>query len=289
MVNTANAHAFSDTTMNVWTAPLGTAYPTTPTSLWTAIAGWQPIGWLSDAGMVLSQAQQETKVYGLQGNGLVRVIRSQQEKRIAFTALEWNAVSEALAFPGSTLASTGFTAEVQTITVTATGGTFAGITVVGYGTLTGVAYNVSTASLATQLTNLVGGTVTVTGTAGTSYVITFPASMGNVALSTLNTTGLTGGSATIATTTPGVTGVNTRSVANYTGQNLRQFGFDAVDGSYHKRFIALNAEAVASGDIALVGTALATIPMTVYCYADSAGFPLYDVNDFPGTGTGLFT
>lgn len=290
MVDTTKIHVFGDSTCNVWTAPLGTAYPTSPLpTAWGA--GWQPLGWLSDAGIVLSQAMQETKVYGYQGAGMVRDIRTQLEKRFAFTALEWNAVTLGLTFPGTSVTSTGFTAEVQTITITGspTGGTFT-ITVAGYGSYV-AAYNVPTATLATALTTLLGATVTVTGTAGTSYVITFPSSAGDIALSSV-TSAVTGGTSptvTIATTTPGVTGVNTRNVVNYTGQNLRMFGIDIVDGSRHLRAVAPNAEAVSSGDIPLTGTALATLPMTTYCYPDANGSPLYIYDDFPGTGSGLFT
>lgn len=98
-----------------------------------------------------------------------------------------------------------YTAEVQTVTVTATGGT---LTYSFNGVVSSAqAYNVATGTLATQLSTAWGITVGVAGTAGTSYVLTFPASLGNVATVVLGTASLTGGSATIATTTPG-TGAN---------------------------------------------------------------------------------
>jgi hypothetical protein len=95
-----------------------------------------------------------------------------------------------------------FTAEVQTITMAATGGSW----IPSYKGVPGgsALYNVPTATLQTSLRaawNM--ATLAVTGVAGTTYTITFPAGRGNVPLVTLNTSALTGGSATIVETTPG--------------------------------------------------------------------------------------
>jgi hypothetical protein len=99
-----------------------------------------------------------------------------------------------------------YTAEVQTITMTGTAGTWsasrvnsAGVTV----TATGIIPAVTTANLAAALLAAWGITVGVTGTAGSSYVLTYPAALGNVPTATLGVSALTGGTATIAETTPG--------------------------------------------------------------------------------------
>lgn len=108
-----------------------------------------------------------------------------------------------------------YTADVQTITGTATGGTF---TLTWNGITTSAqAYNVATATLATALNTawaayLRTGTITVTGTAGTSYIITFPAAVGLAPVIVLGVTALTGGTATIAHTTPGA-GANPATAA----------------------------------------------------------------------------
>ena len=99
--------------------------------------------------------------------------------------------------------------EVQTISVTATGGTFT----VSYNGVTTAAqaYNVATATLQTALQGLstVGsGNVLVTGTPGTTYTCTFASALANQDVQTLvlGTGSLTGGSATLAITTPGSSG-----------------------------------------------------------------------------------
>jgi len=95
---------------------------------------------------------------------------------------------------------------VQTITITATGGTFT--VTIGGQTTPAQAFNVATATLATALQGLssvgIAANVAVTGTAGTSYVITFlGAAAGLNALAVLNTAALTGGTATVAAATTG--------------------------------------------------------------------------------------
>lgn len=99
-----------------------------------------------------------------------------------------------------------YTADVQTVTVTATGGT---LTYTWNGiTLAAQAFNVANATLTTAMNTawaayLRTGSIAVTGTPGTNQVITFPAAVGLATLITLSVTSLTGGSATIAHTTPG--------------------------------------------------------------------------------------
>ena len=97
------------------------------------------------------------------------------------------------------------TDEVQTITVTASGGTFT-ITVDGE-TTSALAYNASPSTVQTAidaLSNTADGDVTVGGSAG-ALTLTYGGQWAgtNVALATLGTGSLTGGSATIAQTTAG--------------------------------------------------------------------------------------
>lgn len=104
------------------------------------------------------------------------------------------------------------TAEVQTITVDATGGTF---TVTWNGaTTSALAFNVSAASFTTAMDAIADGTgnVVVTGGpgaagGGTPYTLTWSAGRGNVPAPTTDATSLTGGAGTavVATTTAGVT------------------------------------------------------------------------------------
>lgn len=96
--------------------------------------------------------------------------------------------------------------EVQTITGSATGGTFTA-SFGGY-TTPAQPYNVSPATLQAALEALpsIGtGNVTVAGTAGTSYDITFGGVLAAQGVETIviDGTALTGGTATIAVTTPG--------------------------------------------------------------------------------------
>lgn len=103
------------------------------------------------------------------------------------------------------------TAEVQTVTMTGTSGTWT-LTFPMFGgkTLTGLAFNISAAALQALINSLVyrgAPAVTVSLSTGV-YTITFPAILGNVAVMVADSTGLTGGTATVATTTPGVASIN---------------------------------------------------------------------------------
>lgn len=85
------------------------------------------------------------------------------------------------------------TSEVQTITVTATGGTFT-ITYDGQ-TTAAIAYNASTAAVQTALwalSNIADNDVAVTGSAG-AYTLTWINSLGDVAQPTTDVTNLEGG------------------------------------------------------------------------------------------------
>lgn len=98
---------------------------------------------------------------------------------------------------------------VQTIGVTATGGTFT-VTVqtpAGPKTTAALAFNITTALLATALQGLDGvdtNDVAVTGTAGTSYVLTWSNSKAGTPVQvSVNPAALTGGTATLTNTAVG--------------------------------------------------------------------------------------
>lgn len=113
------------------------------------------------------------------------------------------------------------TAEVQTVDLSGdddpTGGTWT-LTLPMFGgkVLTGLAWNISAATLQATINSLVyrGANLVTVGKVGFVYTITFPAILGNVgAVSTDNGAGLTGGGGdtfaiTILTTTPGVASIN---------------------------------------------------------------------------------
>ena len=91
------------------------------------------------------------------------------------------------------------TSEIQTITMTATGGTFK-VTIPAFGVQTGAeAFNVSAATLQADLRTATGNNAITVALSGGVYTITFPAAMGDVGLAVLDTSLLTGGTATVAT------------------------------------------------------------------------------------------
>lgn len=293
-LNVGNVHAYGDTTQRVWTSPIGGG--TAPTSpLPAAIGtGWYDLGWLSDNGVTAALAQQETKKYGWQGGGIIRVLRSQFEKTFAIECEEENAVTCGLYYPGTTVTTTGATAEVQTIAITGTptAGTFA-VTLPGYGTAT-MLYNETLATFATKFAAATGVNIAnPTGTPSTSYVVTFPVGLGNVPQMTVNITSDTGATAGAVTTgTAGVTGVNTRPVTAFSGQNLRQFAIDLVDGSgataVHRRLYIPNGEAEPTGSVVFKGSDTTVYQFTINTYPDSSGAYYYDINDNDAVGSGLY-
>lgn len=292
--NTANVHSYGDLLQSVATAPIGSTLPPS-SAIWTPgvwPAGWYDLGWLSDTGLTDTEAYNETKKYGWQGGTLVRVLRNQAEKTLQFEALEENAATVGLLRPNVTTTTTGAVAEVQTIAFTGTGtaGTWTDY-LPGYGTATGLAYNIATAALATALNTAFGMTgITVTGTAGTTYTVTFPAAAGNVPTQVVNTTGITGVTANNVTVgTPGVNGVNSRPLQPYTGRNLRYFGVDLVDGGVWKREIYTNAEAVRNGGQTYKADDDTIYPFTLNCYLDSTGAWGYEMDNNPALASGLFT
>lgn len=118
----------------------------------------------------------------------------------------------------ATQTGTGGNSEVKTITITnsPTGGTWSWVDAT-YGTVSGLAYNISAASLQTALETPYGaGNVTVAGSAGGPFTVTFGGTLAHVNIpdTTFVNTTLTGGNATVAVTTttqgsPGTSEVQT--------------------------------------------------------------------------------
>lgn len=267
--NSNNIFAATDPGYNVSTAVYGTPGPTTPTGALNA--AFYGLGLLTDNGLSEGHTTNDNSIFDMAGQ-LQRIIRNQETREFTFEALEENAVVLGLRYPGSSVTSSGGTAEVQTITISGvpTGGTFT-VSLPGYGSYT-AAYNVTTAALATALSSAFGITVTVTGTAGTSYVVTFPIASGNVPQMLVDGSGLTGGTtpgASVATTTPGVNGTNTRDVGAGTLRNLRAWVLDVIDGAVNKRVWVPNGEAVMTGTVAYTSSGAAISQFTLTAYPDS--------------------
>lgn len=275
-----NAHAWGDVTQAVYTAAIGAAAPTAP--LPTDIGdGWYDLGWLSDSGVTESNTFNETKKYGWQGGGLIRVLRNQFERPHKFQCLEENAVTVGLMRPGSAITVTSGTSEVQTVTLTGTGtaGTFT-LSLPGHGTASALTYNITTSALADALNAAFSMSgITVTGTAGSSYVVTFPASAGDLPLMTAvnSITGVT--AITVVETTAGQNPIYTQGQGTQATRNMRQWAIDLVDGSVHKRRWFPTAEAILSGDAVYSNTDLTVYEFTLNPYADDNGFFYYDITD----------
>ena len=124
---------------------------------------------------------------------------------------------------GSAAAPSAGTDEVQTETVTATGGTRTLTVQIGANaqTTTALAYNAAAATIQSALdalSNVAPGDIVVSGTG--PYVYTFAQAFADqdVALITVGTFGLTGGTSTMATTTPGIG--STHAISRITGYTL---------------------------------------------------------------------
>lgn len=263
-----NVRSFSG--YSVWYGALGTALPSDlATDLSTL--GLSEVGLLSDGGVTEAHSYgNETSIYDMSGS-LIRVLRSQEARTFTFTALETNPNVDTLLYPGSSASSSGATAEVQQVVLTgATGGTF-NLTLPGYGSATGLAYNISNSALASALSGAFGGTVTVAGTSST-YNVTFGGFNADVPQLTYanNLTGTTP-SIAVSTTTPGVPGTVTQNVGAATGRYLRAWVIDLQDGTYHERYVINNGEASQSGDVQKTSSGAAEYAFSLDTYKDSSG------------------
>lgn len=284
-----NLYTFSPSDYSISTSVLGTAMPTTLATSSLALnlpTGWYDCGLLSDAGVTETHTVNETKIYDLLGS-LVRIIRNQEERPWTFECLQDDAITAGLMYPFTTLTTTGGTSEVQTLTITGTptGGTFQ-LSMPGEPTVPAQTYNVTTAALQAALIAAWDVAVTVTGTAGSSYIVTFPSAEGNVNQMSVAYT-FTGGSsptASVATTTPGVTGVNSRPVGAGTARNLRQFCVDLFDGSLSERYLVATGEAVWSGTVTYSGSAVRIAQFTLNTYKDTNGNYYTKLDNNPAQG-----
>ena len=111
--NNTNVNVYADSNYAVWTAPTGTAPPTTLPPANPGVA-FDEVGLLTAAGITEAHSLNETKIYDL-GGSLVRIARNQEERPFTFSALEGNSIVDALRYPGSTSTTSGATAEVQTV------------------------------------------------------------------------------------------------------------------------------------------------------------------------------
>lgn len=166
---------------------------------------------------------------------------------------------------GTTTGGFAGTNEVQTLTLSATGGTFT-LTYSGQ-TTTAIAYNAaaSAVELALEaLSNLVPAEVAVSGSAGGPYTITFTTM--NAALLTASAASLTGGSGTavIAQGTQGASPIDEVEgfslngatggtfTLTYGGQTTAAIDYDATAAEVQAALVALSN--IASGDVVVSGS-----------------------------------
>ena len=166
---------------------------------------------------------------------------------------------------GNTTAGFAGTNEVQTLTLSATGGTFT-LTYSGQ-TTSALAYNASAATVETALealSNLIPAEVAVSGSAGGPYTITF-ATM-NAALLTASAASLTGGSGTavIAQGTQGASPANEADSVSlngatggtftlaYSGQTTAAIAYNATAAEVQAALVALSN--IGSGDVTVTGS-----------------------------------
>lgn len=272
-----SAALFVPSAYSVWSALFGTTPPTSPTA--APGAGWYEVGFLSDQGITEGRNINENKIYDMVGQ-LLAIARNQEERPFTFQALEDNRVVRELRYPGSTLTTGSGTSEVQSLAVTATGGTFT--LTGGYGstgTTTAITVSgLSSSALQTAIRTLPGlSAVTVSGSG--PYAVTYPSTLGDVSQLTADNSLATGGTVTPSTTTPGVAPINTRVVGAGTRQNLRAWLIYADNGRVHKLFSLTNGEATQSGTIGMTGNGASVSEFSLQPYPDAttgAFFTLID-------------
>jgi hypothetical protein len=163
--------------------------------------------------------------------------------------------------------------EVQTLSTTATGGTFTlSLAFEGRtGTTVPIAYNASTATIKAALEGMqrpisAGDIATVTGNWSTGIIITFGGKLANTALPlmTVDNTLATGGTVTIAETTPGAS--ETSDITRATGAQLPLvsfiIGYEGDTASYKKYYnqvvnsvtLNINKGQLSQIDIEMIGS-----------------------------------
>lgn len=111
--NLAGVHTYGDALTVVYQAPLGT---TAPVGLAAPSATFKDVGFLGEDGISLANTVEVAKFKALQGGQLVKTKVTGTERNFKFVALEENAITFGLMYPGATGATaTG----VSTITVPA--------------------------------------------------------------------------------------------------------------------------------------------------------------------------
>ena len=287
----ANVHVYDDQGYAVYVGGSGVSAPTTFTldsnGNVDPPAGFAEVGLLSDNGITEGHNLNETKIYDMSG-ALIRIARNQEERPFTFEALEDNREVRSLLYPGSSVTTTGGTAEVQTVTIsgTPTGGTFT-ISVGNWGTTTPLAYNATSATVQTALRNATGLDIAVTGSAGGPYTVTYPVAAGDVSDATADGSALTGGTspaAAVTITTPGVTGINSTGVGSGTGRNLRPFFIVLKDGGVNKCIAINSGEAAQTGTVGYTGNGAAVYQFTVQPYKDANGHFFTILDNDPAQG-----
>ena len=167
--------------------------------------------------------------------------------------------------------------EVQTLSTTATGGTFTlSLAFEGRtGTTVPIAYNASTATIKAALEGMQrpigpGDIATVTGNWSTGIIVTFGGKLANTALPlmTIDNSLATGGTVTIAETTPGVPRISDITRATSAELPLISFiiGYDGDTASYKKYYnhavnsvtLNINKGQLSQIDIEMIGSTLYT-------------------------------
>lgn len=186
----------------------------------------------------------------------------------------------------ATQTGTGGNVEIKTVTISnsPTGGTWSWVDST-YGTASGLAYNISAASLTTALEVLYSsGNVTATGSDGGPFTVTFGGDLAhtNIPDITFTNTSLTGGNATVSVTETVKGSAGTDEVQTITFYGSPSGGtFAATFNGFTTPALAYN---ISSGDLQTALRNLASIGATGVTVSGSAGGP-YTVT-FAGTLAG---
>jgi len=183
----------------------------------------------------------------------------------------------------ATQSGTGGNVEIKTVTIanSPTGGTWSWVDST-YGTVSGLVYNISAATLTTQLETLYGsGNVTATGSNGGPFTVTFGGDLAheNIPDITFVNTSLTGGNATVnvVETVKGTAGTDEVQTITFYGSPTTGT-FTATFNGFTTPALAYN---VSAADLQTALRNLASIGATGVTVSGSAGGP-YTVT-FAGT------